>query len=196
MPRAKKSPLEKLMKRNATPMALAGATAGVVEASDEQRLKAFELRLQHKSHREIANELGVNAATVCKWLNHVHEKKLHELTQAAGRVRDEMDQLSDDVIARWAPLALHEDLKVQGTKYGKNGELKHINIETWEASAKATELLLKAMEGKSKRHGLGVNKLELPKDDKGNVLPLQIQAIVHALVQQPAGPKPIKGTIL
>lgn len=176
--------LPKLLKRDDRPPYAKNVTPALAEVTDEKRLKAYELRLKHMPIREIAKRMKVDSSTVNNWLNHVHEKKLYSLSQAAERVKNEQFNQYDDLIDKFMPLALADELNVSGTKVGRNGQVMNIELEPWESATAAAEIVLRAMQQKAKIAGLGTVVPQLPTDEKGRTLPFQVYMMVQNVVKQ------------
>lgn len=158
--------LKKITRRNKTPVYLTGKRQPTEESIrlDEKRKKAYAMLLEDgRSITEIAKHFEISVGHCHGWLNHEYEKTKAANSHSAALVREQSSTQLDKIIERWMPLALHEDLKVQGEKYGANGELKHIEIEAWEAGLKAADLVLKAVERKTRLYGLDKIALDLPK---------------------------------
>lgn len=158
--------LAKITKRNKTPLMLTGGRDPARESMvlDNKRQKAYAMLLEEgKGIVTIAKEFGVSKGTMHGWLNHEYEKTKIANSHYAQLVREQSATQLDQIIERWLPLALSEDLKVEGDKYGANGELKHVEIEAWDAGTKATDRVLKAIEQKSRLFGLDKISVDLPK---------------------------------
>ncbi len=178
--------LPKLLKRDDRAPHSKIAAPALTEVTDEKRLKAYEYRLKHMPIREIAKKMKVDASTVNSWLNHVHEKKLYSLSQAAERVKNEQFNQYDDLIDKFMPLALADELNVSGEKVGRNGQVMNIELEPWESATAAAEIVLRAMQQKAKIAGLGTVVPQLPTDEKGRTLPFQVYMMVQNVVKQQA----------
>jgi hypothetical protein len=158
----------------------------MTEVADEKRLRAYDMRLKHMPLKEIAKRMKVDIKTVNAWLNHVHEKKLFSLSQAAERIKNEQFNQYDALIDRFMPLALAEELNVHGTKVGRNGQVIDIELEAWESAVAASEVVMRAMQQKAKIAGLGSVNVQLPTDEKGRTLPFQVYMMVQNVVKQQA----------
>lgn len=184
MPEEKLSPaLARIVKRRAKRRNFSKGIIGEIEASDVHRDEAWrKLTEEHKSRTTISKEMGVSKPTVTRWLNHKHELTLTSISQRAGAVRAQQAEQYDQLIERWLPLAIHEGLEVKGTKYGKNGELEYVNIETWDAGLKAAATVAKFMEQKAKLFGLQMQVVEHKGDIKGagNIFVL-VQKLAHQI---------------
>lgn len=165
--------LKKILTRNKTPVQLrqrvkANEHNSTLKA-DENRREAYRKYLEEgKSKSVIAREMNVTPATVIGWLNHEYEQTKMANSHSAGVVREQISEQLDQLIGRFMPLALHEGLQVKGEKYGRNGELEYITIETWDAGKSAADIVLKALDRKAKIFGLEKVAIELPKG--GNIL--------------------------
>jgi predicted DNA-binding protein YlxM (UPF0122 family) len=159
-------PKKSKLQRNRRPNALAvGSVGGNQEliACDAKRLRAFEMYVdEHRSVPSIAEELKVDRTTVYKWITHQHERILAGVSKMAAVVRHQQDSQIDELLERWMPLAVHEELKVQGIKYNSKGERTVIELDTWDAGTKASEIVLKAMALKAKNHGLHTVEIKRP----------------------------------
>lgn len=152
--------------RNRRPPALTVASTGGTQelvTTDSKRLRAFEMYVdEHVSVPTIAERLGVDRTTVYKWITHEHERTVAGVGKYAAIVRHQQDSQIDSLIERWMPLAVHEGLTVQGIKYNSKGERTVIELDTWDAGTKASEIVLKAMALKAKNHGLHTVEIKRP----------------------------------
>lgn len=161
------------MTRNKTPAQLqtrvkASDHNSTIKA-DENRKEAYRKYLEEgKRVGMIAQEMGVTHATVSGWLNHEYEKTKMANSNSAAIVREQLSGQLDTLIERWMPAATHEGLMVKGEKYGRNGELEYISIETWDAGKAAADIVLKALDRKAKIYGLEKISIDLPKG--GNLI--------------------------
>lgn len=165
--------LKKIMTRNKTPVQLQTRVKGNDHNStmkaDENRKEAYRKCLEEgKNQGTIAKEMGVTQATVSGWINHEYEATKIANSNSAAIVREQISSQLDQLLGRYMPLALHEGLSVKGEKYGKNGELEYISIETWDASKVAADIVLKALDRKAKIYGLEKISIDLPKG--GNLI--------------------------
>lgn len=173
--------LKKITTRNRTPLMLTSGRKPAQESMvlDGKRKKAYAMLLEEgKSLVSIAQHFKVSKGTMHGWLNHEYEKTKIANSHSAHLVREQSSTHLDQIIERWLPLAIHEDLKVAGDKYGANGELKHLEIEAWESGTKAAATVLKAIEQKSRLYGLDKIALELPKGGATFNFPVAIFAAV------------------
>lgn len=163
----KKTSLEKVMKRDKANTRIAQARDSIMLQTDAKRAKALDLRLSHKTYSQIAQEMGLNNASEAYKLVHAEwEALLAANTSKATIVRSELDLIIQEGISRWAPLAMSEDLNVGEKRLKKStGEEYDVSLSSWEASAKAQELLCKLLEQRAKIHGLNLTKIEV-KDDR------------------------------
>lgn len=158
----KKSALDKTMKRNKRRSVV--GTSGEIEVSDVMASKAMDLRLQHKSYGTIGQELGISRTEAFRLVNHEHTKVLAGLSQKAQQIREEQNSAIDDILERWMPLALSEDLDVGEIRTKNNGEEHDVSLTSFESSGIATDKVLKALELKAKINGLMTLKLETKAD--------------------------------
>lgn len=129
--------------------------------NDVLRLRAYKYLVEDSmSVSTIAKKMGYTRQAVASWVNHEYERTRTGISHYAAIVREQQSEQYDKLIAHWWDKAVHPDLIVKGEKYGKNGELKYISIEAWEASVRATDIVLKAMEQKAKLFGLSTVKVE------------------------------------
>lgn len=176
----KKTKLELATVRDGRIPRLRDAKKSQIIARDIKRDKALELYLQHKSYRTIALELGIDPTTAFEMVNSKYEQRLAACTEKAAMVRDRQNAQIMEVIERWLPLALSEDLNVGEKRLNKKGEEYDVSLSSWEASAKATELVLKAWDSQAKIHGLHTLKIEHKADP---VLTGQLYAQIHDQVK-------------
>lgn len=153
---------------------------------DAKREIAFDkLLLEGKSPATIAREMGVPRDRVHKWLNHKHEELKVSITESANIRREQLTALYDNLLTQYVPLALKDDLRVEGEKYGANGELKHIELEAWEAAKAAAEIVLKTANQMGNIWGLNRTNVsvDLP---KGTNINFQNATAIFQIVRQAA----------
>lgn len=165
--------LRKIMTRNKTPVQLQTRVRGNEHNStikaDENRKEAYRKLLEEgKTQGVIAKEMGVTQATVNGWVNHEYETTKMANSNSASIRREQIAKWLDQLIERHMPLALHEGLMVKGEKYGRNGELEYISIETWDAAKVSADIVLKAADRMAKIYGLEKVSIDLPKG--GNLI--------------------------
>ncbi len=124
----------------------------------EQILKrqeqAFELRSQGKTFKTIADILNTSVATVHSDLRIIAKLKYAGLIEKDEHALLEQNQFLDALLERWLPLATNENLVVGTVKEDKDGNPKHIFLETWEAAGTATDKVLKILQQKATINGL------------------------------------------
>lgn len=174
--------LKKITTRNRTPLMLTKGRHPQEESIklDAKREIAYnKLLLEGKSPATIAKEMNVGRNTIHEWLNHNHEKLKVSITGLANIRREMLTTLYDSLLEQYVPLALKDDLKVSGDKYGASGELKHIEIESWEASKAAADVVLKTAKQMGDIWGLNKTNVtvDLPKGTNIN-FPVAIFEVV------------------
>jgi len=162
-----KNSLEYLMKRDKANAPLARARTKQMKEVEELREKVLDMRLQNMSYRAIAEKLKTKHSFdyLRTLAEHKYEARLHSNSMKAAMVRDQSDAQLQEIISRWMGLALSEDLNVGEKRLNKStGEEYDVSLEAWEASATATDKVLKAIDQRARIHGLNLTKIEL-KDD-------------------------------
>jgi transposase len=128
------------------------ANPGSQERQLARSLQAFELAAVGRSMRSIAAELGVSVGTVHSDIERVRADLRTQTTEFAARQRDIDLELIAELIQRWAPFALAEELNISKEVQTKRG-VRHINLVTYEAGCMATDRLLKLIERRAKMLG-------------------------------------------
>jgi hypothetical protein len=105
--------------------------------------------------RSIAAELGVSVGTVHADIERVRADLRSHTSELAARQRDIDLELIAELIQRWAPLALAEELNISKEVRTKRS-VRHINLATYEAGCMATDRLLKLIERRAKMLGYDV----------------------------------------
>lgn len=165
--------LKKIMTRNKTPVQLQTRVKGNEHNStmkaDENRKEAYRKCLEEgKNQGTIAKEMGVTQATVSGWINHEYEATKIANSNAAAIVREQNKERYEKLINRFMPLAIHEALDVSGDETGRNGEIKHVEMEQWRASIEAARIVSDNVSKLSKIYGLEKVSIDLPKG--GNLI--------------------------
>lgn len=106
------------------------------------------------THTSIAKELGVSQTTVATDLRQIAKMKYLGLIEKDEVLLAEQDQYIDQMIERWLPLAVSENLNIGETRTNKRGDSYDIVLEAWKASGEATDKMIKLIELKTKLHGL------------------------------------------
>lgn len=112
------------------------------------------MRLEGKTLTTIARELGIGLSTVHGDLKTIAKMKYQGLIEKDQNLLLEQNAYYDQLLERWLPLAIKEDLNVGETRENKRGETYDISLKDWEASEAATDKVLKILEGKAKANGL------------------------------------------
>lgn len=153
-PREKTGNTVRAKRKNGTPKPLQAAHTGEAENAAANRERAFELRRQRLSYREIAKKLGVSAKTAFVYVDEYWAQLDAVTKEKAELVRDMELETLDALQARWEPLALHPCLDVQKVIPGTDGEVKIIRMEDFDAGLKAADKVLKIMERRARLLGL------------------------------------------
>ncbi len=164
MPRRTKTRAEKDLARDKRRPSLRDAKKDQIILHDLKRGEALELYLEHKSFRTIAKTLQIDLKDAHKMVNHEYEQLLASNTQKAQVVRGRLMDQYAELLERWMPLALSEDLNVGEKRENRRGEEYDVSLSAWEASAAATDKVLKITEQIAKINGLQLTKVEVKGD--------------------------------
>jgi hypothetical protein len=131
------------------------ANPGCHERQLTRALQIFEMAATGRSMRSIAAELGVSVGTVHADIERVRADLRNQTLESAVRQRDIDLELIAELIQRWAPLALAEELNISKEVRTKCG-VRHISLATYDAGCMATDRLLKLIERRAKMLGYDV----------------------------------------
>jgi len=120
----------------------------------ELRERAFELRRERRSYREIAVMLGVAMEVAHQWVEE-HWREIREICRESAQMARAAELATLDALEqRWLPLALAEELEVSTEREGRTGKPVHVELDAYEAGLKAVDRVLKIAERRAKLLGL------------------------------------------
>lgn len=124
------------------------------EETVEKADKAYDLRLQGLTYKQVGKETGVSEATALRRCNLVTAMRWKGVIAKDDNLKVEINDRLDMLMSRWFPIAMSEKLNVSETKTGKNGHAYDIQLPAWEASTQAFKNCMEIIDKKMKVNGI------------------------------------------
>lgn len=153
------------------------------EAIIQRQEKAFDLRTKGRTLQSISQELGVAIGTVHNDLKVIARLKYEGLIEKDQNLLLEQNSYYDALLERWLPLAVSEDLNVGEKRINQREEEYDVSLSDWEASAAATDRVIKIMEAKAKINGLVSTKTDRTPEEVGASVALSVMEAFRRISQ-------------